>query len=73
LSKEFVRQWLINNGFQGKKGQEIPKMNDDYINGVSERYIELYEKITGTPFVKADIFNISKRIERNVEAYLKSR
>ena len=73
LSKEFVRQWLINNGFQGKKGQEIPKMNDDYINGVSERYIELYEKITGTPFVKADIFNISKRIERNVESYLKSR
>lgn len=73
LSKEFVRQWLINNGFQGKKGQEIPKMNDDYINGVSDRYIELYEKITGTPFVKADIFNISKRIERNVEAYLKSR
>ena len=73
LSKEFVRQWLINNGFQGKKGQEIPKMNDDYINGVSERYIELYEKITGTPFVKADIINISKRIERNVEAYLKSR
>jgi phosphoribosylaminoimidazole-succinocarboxamide synthase len=73
LSKEFVRQWLINNGFQGKNGQEIPKMNDDYINGVSERYIELYEKITGTPFVKADIFNISKRIERNVEAYLKSR
>ena len=73
LSKEFVRQWLINNDFQGKKGQEIPKMNDDYINGVSERYIELYEKITGTPFVKADIFNISKRIERNVEAYLKSR
>jgi len=73
LSKEFVRQWLINNGFQGKKGQEIPKMNDDYINGVSERYIELYEKITVTPFVKADIINISKRIERNVEAYLKSR
>ena len=73
LSKEFVRQWLINNNFQGKKGQEIPEMDDDYINGVSERYIELYEKITGTPFVKADIINISKRIERNVEAYLKSR
>ena len=73
LSKEFVRQWLINNNFQGKKGQEVPKMDDDYINGVSERYIELYEKITGTPFVKADIFNITKRIERNVETYLKSR
>ena len=73
LSKEFVRQWLINNNFQGKKGQEIPEMDDDYIDGVSERYIELYEKITGTPFVKADIFNITKRIERNVETYLKSR
>ena len=73
LSKEFVRQWLINNNFQGKKGQEIPEMDDDYINGVSDRYIELYEKITGTPFVKADIFNITKRIERNVETYLKSR
>ena len=73
LSKEFVRQWLINNNFQGKKGQEVPKMDDDYINGVSERYIELYEKITGTPFVKADIFNITKRIEKNVETYLKSR
>ncbi|MDG2368020.1 MAG: phosphoribosylaminoimidazolesuccinocarboxamide synthase, partial [Flavobacteriaceae bacterium] len=73
LSKEFVRQWLINNNFQGKKGQEIPDMDDDYINGVSERYIELYEKIIGTPFVKADIFNITKRIERNVETYLKSR
>ena len=73
LSKEFVRQWLINNNFQGKKGQEIPEMDDEYINGVSERYIELYEKITGTPFVKADIFNITKRIERNVETYLKSR
>ena len=73
LSKEFVRQWLINNNFQGKKGQEIPEMDDDYINGVSERYIELYEKITGTAFVKADIFNITKRIERNVETYLKSR
>tara|TARA_B100000497_G_C7691547_1_gene420672 strand:+ start:2820 stop:3770 length:951 start_codon:yes stop_codon:yes gene_type:complete len=73
LSKEFVRQWLINNNFQGKKGQEIPEMDDDYINGVSERYIELYEKITGTPFVKADIFNITKRIEKNVETYLKSR
>ena len=73
LSKEFVRQWLINNNFQGKKGQEIPEMDDDYINGVSERYIELYEKITGTAVVKADIFNITKRIERNVETYLKSR
>ena len=70
LSKEFVRQWLINNGFQGKKGQEIPKMNDDYINGVSERYIELYEKITGKAFERADINDIPARIKQNLEHYL---
>ena len=73
LSKEFVRQWLIRNGFQGKKGQYIPEMNDDYINGVSERYIELFEKITGSKFIKADITNIEKRISDNVENYLKSK
>jgi len=71
LSKEFVRQWLIRNGFQGKKGQVIPEMSDDYINGVSERYIELFEKITGSKFIKADITNIEKRILDNVENYLK--
>ncbi|WP_010522414.1 phosphoribosylaminoimidazolesuccinocarboxamide synthase [Aquimarina agarivorans] len=71
LSKEFVRQWLILNGFQGKEGQQIPEMTDDYINSVSERYIELYEKITGEAFVKADVANIEKRIETNVLAYLK--
>ena len=70
LSKEFVRQWLISNGFQGLEGQEVPFMSDDYINTVSERYIELYENITGTPFVKADTTDISQRIEENVLSYL---
>jgi phosphoribosylaminoimidazole-succinocarboxamide synthase len=71
LSKEFVRRWLIENGFQGKEGQQIPEMSDDYIESVSERYIELYENIIGTPFVKADISNIDQRIEDNVLAFLK--
>ena len=71
LSKEFVRQWLISNDFQGKEGQQIPEMTSDYINSVSERYIELYEKITGEAFVKADVSNIEKRIEANVNDYLK--
>lgn len=71
LSKEFVRQWLIQNGFQGKEGQQIPEMSDEYINSVSERYIELYEQITGETFIKADISNIEERIERNVLEYLK--
>ena len=71
LSKEFVRQWLIRNDFQGKDGQVVPKMSDDYINGVSERYIELYEKITGSNFIKADITNIEKRIMDNVQNYFK--
>jgi len=53
-----VRQWLIQNGFQGKEGQQIPEMNKEYINSVSERYIELYEKITGEDFIKADLTNI---------------
>ena len=71
LSKEFVRQWLIANGFQGKEGQQIPDMSDEYIATVSERYIELYEKIIGEKFIKADISNINERIEKNVLAYLK--
>ncbi len=70
LSKEFVRRWLIENGFQGKDGQQIPNMTDDYIVSVSERYIELYENIIGTQFIKADITNIQERIEKNVLAYL---
>jgi phosphoribosylaminoimidazole-succinocarboxamide synthase len=70
LSKEFVRRWLIENGFQGQEGQQIPDMTDDYIETVSERYIELYENILGEKFVKADISNINQRIEKNVLEYL---
>ncbi len=72
LSKEFVRQWLIQNGFQGKEGQAIPEMDEAYIASVSDRYIELYEKITGEAFVKADLSNIEARIQKNVDKYLKS-
>jgi phosphoribosylaminoimidazole-succinocarboxamide synthase len=71
LSKEFVRQWLISNGFQGLEGQEVPFMSDPYINSVSERYIELYENITGESFVKADTSHIAQRIQENVLSYLK--
>ena len=70
LSKEFVRQWLIENGFQGKDGQQIPEMSEAKITEISERYIELYEQITGEQFVKADLSNIEERIEKNVLAYL---
>ncbi len=70
LSKEFVRQWLIENGFQGREGQTIPHMSDDYVNSVSHRYIELYEHILGEKFVKADISNVSERIENNILRYL---
>ena len=72
LSKEFVRQWLIANGFQGKDEQQIPEMTNEYIAMVSERYIELYENILGEKFVKADISNINDRIEQNVLTYLKN-
>lgn len=72
LSKEFVRQWLIANGFQGKDGQQIPDMTAEYIQTVSDRYIELYENILGEEFVKAEISNIHERIEKNVLAYLAS-
>lgn len=70
LSKEFVRQWLISNGFQGLEGQTVPEMSDAYIDSVSERYIELYENITGETFVKANIDYIHERIETNVLSYL---
>ncbi len=70
LSKEFVRRWLIENGFQGKEGQTIPNMTEEYIESVSERYIELYENIIGEKFVKADISNIHQRIENNVLQFL---
>lgn len=72
LSKEFVRQWLIENGFQGKEGQVIPEMTDEKILEISERYIELYEQITGEAFVKADTTDVLQRIEKNVLAYLAS-
>lgn len=71
LSKEFVRQWLIQNGFQGLEGQKLPFMTDAYIETVSERYIELFENITGKKFVKADVSNMEERIEENVLGYLK--
>lgn len=73
LSKEFVRRWLIENGFQGKEGQLIPEMTDEYISTVSERYIELYENIMGEKFIKADISDINSRIEKNVFEYLEKR
>ena len=72
LSKEFVRHWLISNGFQGLEGQKLPEMTDEYIATVSERYIELYENITGEKFIKADLNDIEKRIEDNVLNYLNS-
>lgn len=73
LSKEFVRQWLISKGFQGKDGQVIPEMNSEYVKKVSNRYIELYEKITGSNFVKSDIKDIHSRIQENVENYFQSK
>ncbi|QOG00818.1 phosphoribosylaminoimidazolesuccinocarboxamide synthase [Flavobacterium sp. MDT1-60] len=73
LSKEFVRRWLIENGFQGQEGQQIPDMSDEYIESVSERYIELYENILGEKFVKADINSIDERINKNVLDYLNSK
>jgi phosphoribosylaminoimidazole-succinocarboxamide synthase len=70
LSKEFVRQWLIQNGFQGLEGQNIPFMSDTYIETVSKRYIELYENITGDAFVRSDLSNVNHRIETNVLNFL---
>ncbi|SDQ81563.1 phosphoribosylaminoimidazole-succinocarboxamide synthase [Flagellimonas zhangzhouensis] len=70
LSKEFVRQWLISNGFQGLEGQTVPEMSDEYIESVSNRYIELYENITGEKFVKSDISSLQERILANVTTYL---
>ncbi|MCW3806118.1 phosphoribosylaminoimidazolesuccinocarboxamide synthase [Plebeiibacterium marinum] len=72
LSKEFVRQWLIENGFQGKEGQQVPEMTEEYVNSVSDRYIELFEQITGDKFQKAEGDNIAARIEENVNDYLTS-
>ncbi len=72
LSKEFVREWLMENGFQGKEGQKVPFMNDDFVTQISDRYIELYEKITGEQFVKADITDVQARIEKNCTTFLRS-
>ena len=73
LSKEFVRQWLIENGFQGLEGQTMPVMPDDFVGVVTDRYIELYEKITGKEFEKADTSDIQARIQKNVDTFLASK
>lgn len=70
LSKEFVRQWLISHGFQGKEGQVVPEMPDSFVEEVSERYIELYERITGEPFLKADTSGIEQRIQKNINDFI---
>jgi len=70
LSKEFVRKWLMDNGFQGKEGQTVPKMTPAYCESVSERYIELYEQITGRRFIKSDTRNLAERIKKNIDTYL---
>ena len=70
LSKEFVREWLMDNGFQGKEGQQVPEMTDEIIRSISERYMELYEHITGEKFAEASTDNLSARIENNVKEYL---
>lgn len=70
LSKEFVREWLMENGFQGKEGQQVPEMTDEIVNNISNRYIELYENITGEKFVKSETGDLATRIETNVKNYL---
>lgn len=72
LSKEFVRQWLIEHNFMGEPGQQVPEMTDEYVTSVSDRYIELYEHITGNKFEKADTNNLSNRIEKNIAQFLNS-
>ena len=71
LSKEFVREWLMENGFQGKEGQIVPEMTPEFVQSVSDRYIELFEQITGDKFIKADISGVEKRIERNILNFLR--
>ncbi len=71
LSKEFVREWLMENGFQGKEGQQVPEMTDEKVNSISDRYIELYENITGETFKKEDTSNVLKRVEEHVMQFLK--
>ncbi len=72
LSKEFVREWLMDNGFQGQEGQQVPEMTDGIVAGISKRYIELFERITGEDFEKASTENIAERINKNVNEYLES-
>lgn len=73
LSKEFVREWLIAHNFMGKESQRIPEMTDDFVNSVSERYIELYESITGEHFVKSDVSHVLNRVEKNINDFLRGR
>lgn len=70
LSKEFVREWLMENGFQGKPGQQVPEMTPEIVKGISERYIELFENITGNRFIKSDTTQVALRIEKNITDYL---
>lgn len=70
LSKEFVREWLMERGFQGHTGQQVPEMNEEFVASVSERYIELYEKITGDPFIKVPAADVLKRVENNIREFL---
>ena len=72
LSKEFVRQWLIENGFQGKDGQKVPEMSEEWVNKISERYIELYEKVTGEKFVRHPADSLEKRVNTNINNYLQT-
>ena len=72
LSKEFVREWLMANGFQGQTGQKVPEMTPEVVAGITDRYIELYEHITGVPFVKAEDEDLAARIEKNIDTFLKS-
>ena len=72
LSKEFVREWLIEHGFQGKEGQQVPDMPNAFIRSVSDRYIELYENITGESFRKASLENVEQRIEQAINRYLQT-
>ena len=72
LSKEFVREWLMAGGFSGQQGQSVPEMTPEVVNGITDRYIELYERITGVPFVKAEDEDLAARIEKNVKSFLSS-
>jgi phosphoribosylaminoimidazole-succinocarboxamide synthase len=73
LSKEFVRQWLIENGFQGLEGQKVPEMTEERVDQISERYIELFENITGDQFVKGDVANAGERIKNNILRFIEGK